>query len=169
MMLNEVNSISVVWFRRLTRLTVLLGIIVLGHAQGIQTGQIAKTTTRKFERPFCLDRNVPKPLLTDQSLGLCCLTGGRSSCKERLTGPLFSNRGSRSLHCGVWAGELGQGDLYTDVTIQRDEWNERIWDHVCLTKAFIDMAVSGKFFKIPLSSVTKVAQSCCATATYSQS
>jgi len=44
MMLNEVNSISVVWFRRLTRLTVLLGIIVLGHPQGIQAGQIAKTT-----------------------------------------------------------------------------------------------------------------------------
>ncbi len=28
-----------------------------------------------------------------------------------LTGPFSSDRVSRSLHCGVWAGELGKGDL----------------------------------------------------------
>ena len=28
-----------------------------------------------------------------------------------LTGPLFSDRASMALHCGVWAGAMGKGDL----------------------------------------------------------
>jgi len=30
-------------------------------------------------------------------------------CEKGLTGPFFSDRASMSLHCGVWAGEMGKG------------------------------------------------------------
>jgi len=39
MTVNEINSLSAVWFRWLTRFVALLGFLVLGHAQGIGIAQ----------------------------------------------------------------------------------------------------------------------------------
>ena len=67
-----------------------------------------------FERIATYQR--PRERINPQ---LRCPICERSSCESGLTGPLFSNRASLSLPCGVWGGQLGKEDLSAKKSGQR--------------------------------------------------
>lgn len=60
-------------------------------------------------KAFLTGPESTKDLVEESISRLCCPPCGRSSCEEGLTGPLFQDRSSLLLLCGVCEGELGKG------------------------------------------------------------
>jgi hypothetical protein len=56
-------------------------------------------------------RKRTKDRVEDSIPGRRWPTGERSSCQWGLTGPFVPDRAGRALPGGLWAGELGKGDL----------------------------------------------------------